>query len=135
MEDLKKIHSIPVSLKRATEILGPRPTDASIDALMKDYFKGFSLAPEYREAILKQQPISRTIFADHTMNALGMMIANNTQAYWLTTAHTNQPVFVAALGQGSEKFTGYQDNADMGKNLKALLTPLPTRRATNRPSK
>ena len=50
-----------------------------------------------------------------------MMIANNTQAYWLTTAHTNQPVFVAALGAGAEKFKGYQGNADFGKNLKALL--------------
>jgi alkaline phosphatase len=50
-----------------------------------------------------------------------MMIANNTQAYWLTTAHTNQPVFVAALGAGAEKFRGYQDNADFGKKLKDLL--------------
>jgi alkaline phosphatase len=54
-------------------------------------------------------------------NALGMMVANNTQAYWVTTAHTNQPVFVAALGAGAEKFKGYQDNADFGRNLKALL--------------
>jgi alkaline phosphatase len=28
---------------------------------------------------------------------------------------------VAALGAGAEKFKGYQDNADVGKNLKALL--------------
>jgi alkaline phosphatase len=88
---------------------------------MKEYFKGFTLAPDYREAIIKRQPISRAIFIDPTINALGMMIANNTQAYWLTTAHTNQPVFVAALGAGAEKFKGYQDNADVGKNLKALL--------------
>ncbi len=88
---------------------------------MKEYFKGFTLAPDYKEAIIKRQPISRSIFIDPTINALGMMIANNTQAYWLTTAHTNQPVFVAALGAGAEKFRGYQDNADFGKNLKALL--------------
>jgi alkaline phosphatase len=50
-----------------------------------------------------------------------MMVANNTQAYWQTTSHTNHPVFVAALGPGAEKFRGYQDNTDFGKNLKAIL--------------
>ena len=123
VDDLKKLDSIPISLKKASGILGPTPTSEAIDALMKEYFKGFSLAPDYKEAIIKRQPISRSIFSftDPTANALGMMIANNTQAYWLTTAHTNQPVFVAALGAGAEKFSGYQDNADFGKKLKALL--------------
>ncbi|HSE86426.1 MAG TPA: alkaline phosphatase [Candidatus Binatia bacterium] len=121
IDDLKKLDSIPISLKKASEILGPNPTGEAIDNLMKEYFKGFTLAPDYKEAIIKRQPISRSIFVDPTTNALGMMIANNTQAYWLTTAHTNQPVLVAALGAGAEKFKGYQDNADFGKNLKALL--------------
>jgi alkaline phosphatase len=121
IDDLKKLDSIPISLKKASGILGPNPTGEAIDNLMKEYFKGFTLAPDYKEAIIKRQPISRTIFVDPTTNALGMMIANNTQAYWLTTAHTNQPVFVAALGAGAEKFKGYQDNADFGKNLKTLL--------------
>lgn len=121
VDDLKKLDSIPISLKRASEILGPNPTGEAVDNLMKEYFKGFTLAPDYREAIIKRQPISRTIFVDPTINALGMMIANNTQAYWLTTAHTNQPVFVAALGAGAENFRGYQDNSDFGKKLKALL--------------
>jgi len=121
IDDLKKLDSIPISLKKASEILGPNPTSEAIDKLMKEYFKGFTLAPDYKEAIIKRQPISRSIFIDPTINALGMMVANNTQAYWLTTAHTNQPVFVAALGAGAEKFRGYQDNADFGKNLKALL--------------
>jgi alkaline phosphatase len=121
IDDLKKLDSIPISLKKASGILGPNPTGEAIDDLMKEYFKGFTLAPDYKEAIIKRQPISRSIFIDPTTNALGMMIANNTQAYWLTTAHTNQPVFVAALGAGAEKFKGYQDNSDFGKNLKALL--------------
>ena len=121
IDDLKKLDSIPISLKKASAILGPNPTGEAIDNLMKEYFKGFTLAPDYKEAIIKRQPISRSIFVDPTTSALGMMIANNTQAYWLTTAHTNQPVFVAALGAGAEKFKGYQDNADFGKNLKALL--------------
>jgi alkaline phosphatase len=121
LEDLRKLQSIPISLRKASEILGPRPTGEAIDNLMKNYFKGFTLAPEFKEAIMKRQPISRTIFSDPTTNALGMMVANNTQAYWLTTAHTNHPVFVAALGRGAERFRGYHDNSDFGKNLKAIL--------------
>jgi alkaline phosphatase len=120
-DDLKKIRSISISLRKASEILGPQPSPESVDNLMQEYFKGFTLAPEYKEAIVKRQPISRTIFNDSTANALGMMVANNTQAYWLTTAHTNQPVFVAAIGAGAERFRGYQDNADFGTNLKAIL--------------
>jgi alkaline phosphatase len=49
------------------------------------------------------------------------MIANNTQVYWQTSAHTNQPVLVAALGVGAERFKGYYDNADFGAKLKALF--------------
>jgi alkaline phosphatase len=124
--DLKKIDSIPISLKRASEILGPQPTGEAIDNLMSEYFKDFTLAPDYKEAIIKRQPVSRSIFVDPTINALGMMVANNTQAYWMTTAHTNQPVFVAALGAGAEKFKGYQDNIDFGRALKALLESHPS---------
>ena len=50
-----------------------------------------------------------------------LMIANNTQAYWQTSSHTNNPVAVAALGVGAEQFKGYYDNADFGKKLLALL--------------
>ncbi|HUK40299.1 MAG TPA: hypothetical protein VLX11_04635, partial [Candidatus Acidoferrales bacterium] len=120
-EDLKKIHSIPISLRKATEILGSNPDSAAVDKLMSDYFKGFTMAPEFKEAILKHEPLSRTFFLDPTAHALGLMIANNTQAYWQTSSHTNFPVFVAALGVGSEKFRGYMDNTDFGKTLKAIL--------------
>jgi alkaline phosphatase len=50
-----------------------------------------------------------------------MMVANNTQIYWQTSTHTNQPVLVAALGVGAELFKGYYDNADFGRILKTLL--------------
>jgi alkaline phosphatase len=120
-EDLKKIDSIPISLRKATEILGRHPTAAGLEKLMKDYFPGFKLAPDIKEAILKQQPLSRTLFLDMTAHALGMMVANNTQAYWQTASHTNYPVFVAAIGPGADRFRGYQDNVDFGKNLKLIL--------------
>jgi len=120
-EDLKKIGSIAISLRKASEILGPHPTPAALEKLMKDYFSGFKLAPDIKEAILKRQPLSRTLFIDATANGLGMMVANNTQAYWQTSSHTNFPVFVAAIGPGAERFRGYQDNVDFGKNLKLIL--------------
>jgi len=120
-EDFKKIQSIHISLQKASQLLGRNPTPDAVDKVMNEYFPGFTLAPEYREAIVKRQPISRTLFTDPTAQALGAMIANNTQIYWLTSAHTNQPVLVAALGLGAERFKGYYDNADFGKKLKALI--------------
>jgi alkaline phosphatase len=88
---------------------------------MRDYFSGFTLAPEFKEAIIARRPPWRTLYIDPTAHALGLMIANNTQAYWQTSSHTNHPVAVAALGAGAERFKGYYDNADFGKKLLALL--------------
>jgi alkaline phosphatase len=120
-EDFKKIQTIGISLRKASQILGHSPTGDAVDKLMDEYFRGFRLAPEFKEAIVKRQPISRTLFTDPIAQALGAMIANNTQAYWQTSGHTNQPVLVAALGVGAERFRGYYDNADFGKKLKAII--------------
>jgi alkaline phosphatase len=120
-QDLKKIASIPISLKKAGEILGPNPTPDAVDQLMKEYFKGFTLAPDLKKMLLSKQIASRNIFTDPVIGALGLMVANNTQAYWGTGGHTNQPVLVAALGVGSELFRGYQDNTDFAKHLLTLL--------------
>jgi alkaline phosphatase len=120
-QDLKKIASIPISLKKAGEILGPNPTPDAVDQLMREYFKGFTLAPDLKKMLLSKQIASRNIFTDPVIGALGLMVANNTQAYWGTGGHTNQPVLVAALGVGSELFRGYQDNTDFAKNLFTLL--------------
>ena len=120
-EEFKKIQTIDISLQKASQILGRSPTGDAVDKLMNEHFRGFTLAPEFKEAIVKRQPISRTLFTDPTAQALGAMIANNTQAYWLTSTHTNQPVLVAALGVGAERFKGYYDNADFGKKLKTLI--------------
>jgi alkaline phosphatase len=119
--DFKKIQAIGVSLRKAAQILGRSPTSESVDQLMREHFPGFTLAPDYKEAIIKRQALSRTMFLDPTANTLGMMVANHTQMYWQTTTHTNQPVLVAALGPGAERFKGYYDNADFGTKLKALI--------------
>jgi alkaline phosphatase len=119
--DFKKIQSIKISLRKATEILGRNPTPEAVDQLMRDHFPGFTLAPEYKEAIVKRQPLSRTLFTGPVAHALGAMVANNVQAYWQTSTHTNKPVLVAALGVGAERFRGYYDNADFGAKLKSLF--------------
>lgn len=121
-EDLKKIQSITISLQQASRMLGRKPTAESVDRLMRDYFRGFTLAPELKEAILARRPLWRTLYIDPTAHALGMMIANHTQLYWQTSSHTNHPVSVAALGAGAEHFKGYYDNADFGTKLMALIT-------------
>jgi alkaline phosphatase len=119
--DFRKIESIKISLRKASRILGRNPTPDDVDKLMQEHFPNFTLAPEFKEAIVNRRPLSRTLFTDHTAQALGMMIANNTQVYWQTSAHTNQPVLVGAIGIGAERFRGYYDNADFGMKLKALL--------------
>ena len=119
--DFKKVQGIRISLRKATELLGRNPTSESVDKLMHDHFSGFALAPEYKDAIIKRQPISRTLFTDPVAQALGAMVANNIQAYWQTSTHTNAPVLVAALGIGAERFKGYYDNAEFGVKLKKLF--------------
>lgn len=121
LEDLKKIGSIKISLRKASELLGRNPTPEAVDRLMQEHFPGFVLAPEFKAAIVERRPLSRTLFTDLTAQALGMMIAHNTQVYWQTSAHTNQPVLVGAIGVGAEHFRGYYDNADFGMKLKAVL--------------
>lgn len=119
--DFKKLQSIGISLQKASQILGPEPTTEAVDKLISDHFPEFTLAPDFKESIVKRQPLSRTLFIDTTAHALGMMIANHTQLYWQTSMHTNQPVLVAALGVGAERFKGYYDNADFGVRLKSLF--------------
>jgi alkaline phosphatase len=50
------------------------------------------------------------------------MVASQTGLAWTTSGHTNQPVFVAAVGVGAERFRGYLDNTDFGRHLVALIT-------------
>ncbi|HEY1233969.1 MAG TPA: alkaline phosphatase [Candidatus Binatia bacterium] len=119
--DFKKLQSIDISLQKAAQILGPRPNGEAIEKMMREHFRGFTLAPEFKEEIIRRQPFSRTLFGNITANTLGLMIANNTQIYWQNSAHTNQPVLVAALGASAEQFRGYYDNADFGKKLKSVI--------------
>ena len=121
LQDLKRIQTIRISLSKAVELLGPNPSPAAIDQLVAENFKGFTLRPELKEAILKKKSFGPAFRTNPAAAALSAMVTSQTQAYWLSTSHTNQPVFVAALGAGAEKFRGYQDNTDFAKHLFALL--------------
>jgi len=121
LDNLKKIQSIRISFSKAIEILGPNPTSEAVDHLVAENFKGFVLQPELKEAIVKKKSFGPAFRTDSTAAALGAMVSSHTQAYWLSSGHTNQPVFVAALGVGAERFRGYQDNTDFAKHLFALL--------------
>ena len=79
-QDLKKIASISISLKKAAEILGPNPTSEGVDRLMKENFKGFTLAPDLKKMLLSKQIPARNLYTDPIANTLGLMVANNTQA-------------------------------------------------------
>jgi len=123
VKSLEKIHSIPISIRSALKILGKRPTSEDVDRLMAEKFQGFQLAPELKEALIKKQRVGPTFYSNRYARAaaLGAMVADNTQAYWLGRGHTNQPVFVGALGVGAQSFRGYQDNTDFAKHLYVLL--------------
>ena len=123
VKSLEKIHSIPISIQRALKILGKRPTSEDVDRLMEEQYKGFHLAPELKEALIKRKSksLGPTFYSYTRAAALGAMVADNTQAYWLGRGHTNQPVFVGALGAGAHLFRGYQDNTRFAIHLFSIL--------------
>jgi len=121
VKSLEKIHSIPISIKRALKILGKQPTSDDVDRLMEEQYKGFHLAPELKVALIKRKSLGPTFYSYPRYAALGAMVADNTQAYWLGRGHTNQPVFVGALGVGAHRFRGYQDNTRFALHLFSIL--------------
>ena len=89
---------------------------------MEEQYKGFHLAPELKQVLIsKQKTLGPTFYARVRSAALGAMVADNTQAYWLGRGHTNQPVFVGALGVGAYRFSGYQDNTRFAAHLISIL--------------
>ena len=128
LEDLKKIASIRISVRKAAELLDPNPSVEAVKKLVAENFTGFTLPPEVIQAIVEKKVPGPTLSLNTTAAALGAMVAHNTHAYWSTSGHTNQPVFVAALGVGADRFAGYQDNTDFAKHLFALIGGAPSDR-------
>ena len=109
-----------MTLEAAAVRLGASPGSEAIDALLAEYFPGFSLDADLREAIVAQRMLDLP-YTRPTAHALGRMIARRTGFYWGTGGHGTHPVPVTALGVGAERFRGYYDNTDVGRILLQLV--------------
>jgi alkaline phosphatase len=117
---LEMVSRIRISLERAAELLGRKPTPQLLDKVISENFPGFTLDPDLRAAILEGRTIERNMtYVPHAL--LGRMIARQTGFYWGTTGHTTEPVVVGAIGPGEAAFRGYMDNTDFAKALQRLL--------------
>ena len=119
-EHLRMLERVTMSLRSAKERLGQQPAGETLDQLVATHFPGFRLDADLRALILAGKTDERN-FTYVPQNALGRMIARQTGYYWGTAGHTPQPVLVGALGPGSDRFRGYQDNTDFAKHLHDLL--------------
>jgi alkaline phosphatase len=117
---LTMLNGVRISLNKAAELLGRKPSANTLDKVLAEHFPGFNLDADLRAAILEGRPIERNMFyVPHA--ALGRMVSRQTGFYWGTTGHTTEPVMVGALGPGAGIFRGYMDNTDFGKILHRLI--------------
>lgn len=117
---LQMVSRIRVSLDKANELLGPKPTPELLDKIVAEHFPGFRLDDDLRTAILKRQPLERNVFYV-SQGALARMVSRQTGFYWGTGGHSTEPVLVGAIGPGAHLFRGYMDNTDFGKILHKLI--------------
>jgi alkaline phosphatase len=117
---LKMLSGIRMSLERAAQRLGRKPTSELLDKVLAEGFPGFTLNDDLRSAILEGRPLERNAFYV-TQGALARMVARQTGFYWGTMGHTTEPVLVGALGPGAALFRGYMDNTDFAKILHGLI--------------
>ncbi len=118
--ELEMIAGIRMSLDKAAERLGAKPTAEALDKVIAEGFPGFRLDDDLRDAILNRRAIERNA-TYLPQSTLGRMIARQTGAYWGTAGHTPEPVAVGAIGPGAIGFRGYMDNTDFAKELHKLI--------------
>jgi alkaline phosphatase len=117
---LRLVNGIGMSISRAVQRIGPKPSADALDKVLAEGFPGFSLDGDLRSAILESRPLERNVFyVPH--GALARMVSRQTGIYWGTSGHTTEPVLVGALGPGAGLFRGYMDNTDFGKLLHRLI--------------
>ena len=114
------VSRIRVSLDKAAELLGPKPTPELLDKIVAEHFPGFRLDDDLKAAILKRQPLERNVFY-MPQGTLARMISRQSGFYWGTSGHTTEPVLVGAIGPGAPLFRGYMDNTDFAKILHKLI--------------
>jgi alkaline phosphatase len=118
---LKMLSRVSMSLNRAKEKLGDKPTGPALDAVLAQHFPDFSLDKDLREHLLENRPLELNAAYAPLQNTLARMIARQSGFYWGTAGHTPEPVVIGALGPGAQLFRGYQDNTDFGKSLQRLI--------------
>jgi alkaline phosphatase len=117
---LEMLNGIKVSLEKAVELIGKKPTAESLDKVIADNFPGFKLDDDLRAAILGGKTIERNVsYLPHGL--LGRMVARQTGVYWGTSGHTTEPVAVGAMGPGEAAFRGYMDDTDFARALHRLI--------------
>ncbi|HUP94897.1 MAG TPA: alkaline phosphatase [Burkholderiales bacterium] len=119
-DHLERINRIRISLDKAAELIGKKPTAEVLDKVVAEHFPDFKLDSDLRAAILEQKTIERNV-TTIPQGLLGRMIARQTGFYWGTTGHTTEPVVVGAMGPGESHFRGYMDNTDFAKALHRLI--------------
>ena len=117
---LELISRIRISLEKAAELLGRKPTAEGLDKVIAENFPGFTLDADLRAAILSGKTIERNM-GYVPQGLLGRMVARQTGFYWGTSGHTTEPVVVGAMGPGESLFRGYMDNSDFAKALHMLI--------------
>jgi alkaline phosphatase len=117
---LEMVSRIRISLDKAGEILGKKPTPEMLDKVIAENFPGFTLDADLRAAILSGKTIERNL-TYMPQSLLGRMVARQTGFYWGTSGHTTEPVVVGAIGPGESAFRGYMDNIDFAKALHRLI--------------
>jgi alkaline phosphatase len=117
---LEMVSRIKISLEKAAELLGKKPTGDLLDKVIAENFPGFRLDADLRAAILTGKTIERNV-SYVPQGVLGRMVARQTGFYWGTTGHTTEPVVVGAMGPGESAFRGYMDNTDFARALHKLI--------------
>ncbi|HYH43821.1 MAG TPA: alkaline phosphatase [Burkholderiales bacterium] len=118
---LQMVSRIRISLAKAVELIGRKPTAEALDKVVAENFPGFRLDDDLRTAFLKGQPLERNAASYLPQPTLARMISRQTGIYWGTTGHTTEPVVVGAVGPGAPLFRGYMENTDFAKILHKLI--------------
>jgi alkaline phosphatase len=117
---LERVSQIRISIEKAAELLGKKPSAELLDKVIAEHYPGFKLDADLRAAILEGKTIERNL-TYVPQGLLGRMVARQTGFYWGTTGHTTEPVLVGAMGPGESLFRGYMDNTDFAKALHKLI--------------
>ena len=103
----------------------PNLTFEEVKPLLSEYF-GFAF-----EGDVKKKPMVITAkelaslqegFQNKKLaNAVRLVMQGKAGVGWTSGSHTALPVLTTSLGVGAEKFTGFYENTDISKKIKALL--------------